>query len=66
VELLVNDRSSRPLPRFPALLDWRDELAIYLVLNGVAPMTRRIDILKIIGFAIAIAVLFYFLARPGT
>jgi hypothetical protein len=27
VELLVDDRSSRPLPRFPALLDWRDEVA---------------------------------------
>jgi hypothetical protein len=32
---------------------------------GAAPMTRRIDILKITGFAIAIAILFYFLAQRG-
>jgi hypothetical protein len=32
---------------------------------GVVPMTRRIDILKVIAFAAAIAILFYFLAHRG-
>ena len=36
-----------------------------LILNGVVPMTNRIDILKIVAVAAAIGIVFYFLAHRG-
>jgi hypothetical protein len=48
-----------------ALLDWRDERAMYLIMNGVLPMTRRIDILKIFAVAATIGAVFYYLAHHG-
>jgi hypothetical protein len=51
-----------------ALLDRREETAMYdpfIVKNGSVPMTRRIDILKIIIIAAALGILFYYLAHYG-
>ena len=39
--------------------------SLYPHLNGVGPMTNRIDILKIVAVAGAIGVVFYFLAHRG-
>jgi hypothetical protein len=51
-----------------ARLDRREETPMYDILimkNGSVPMTRRIDILKIIVVAAAIGILFYYLAHYG-
>ena len=48
-----------------ALLDRPDERAMYLIMKGVVPMTRRIDILKIIAVAATIGIVFYYLAHYG-
>jgi hypothetical protein len=64
-------RSARQL--WPAreslpLLDWGEETAMYytfIMKIGGVPMTRRIDILKIIAVAATIGIVFYFLAHHG-
>ena len=53
----------RALRRRPQLADF--ERYLNLILSGVVPMTRRIDILKIIAVAVVIGVVFYYLAHRG-